>query len=37
MVPKGSPCKSYRDLAGKTVVVTAGTTNEKAMQALSDK
>jgi glutamate/aspartate transport system substrate-binding protein len=37
MVPKDSAVKSYRDLAGKTVVVTAGTTNEAALQALSDK
>src|SRR5262249_62341433 len=29
--------RSYRDLAGKTVVVTAGTTNEAALRALSDK
>jgi ABC-type amino acid transport substrate-binding protein len=31
LVKRGSPVRSYRDLAGKTVVVTAGTTNEKAM------
>jgi len=37
MVPKASDVKSYRDLAGKTVVVTAGTTNEAAIKALSDK
>jgi glutamate/aspartate transport system substrate-binding protein len=37
MVPRGSAVKSYRDLAGRTVVVTAGTTNEAALQALSDK
>jgi glutamate/aspartate transport system substrate-binding protein len=37
MVPKASPVQSYRDLAGKTVVVTAGTTNEAALKALSDK
>src|SRR5262249_55590867 len=37
MVPKTSDVKSYRDLAGKTVVVTAGTTNEAAIKALSDK
>ena len=37
MVPKDSAVKSYRDLAGKTVVVTAGTTNEAALKALSDK
>jgi glutamate/aspartate transport system substrate-binding protein len=37
MVPKASKAKSYRDLAGKTVVVTAGTTNESALRTLSDK
>jgi glutamate/aspartate transport system substrate-binding protein len=37
MVPKASAAASYRDLAGKTVVVTAGTTNEQALRALSDK
>lgn len=37
MVPKTSAVKSYRDLAGKTVVVTAGTTNEAALRTLSDK
>ena len=37
MVPKASTVQSYRDLAGKTVVVTAGTTNETALKALSDK
>jgi glutamate/aspartate transport system substrate-binding protein len=37
MVPKSSTVKSYRDLTGKTVVVTAGTTNEAALRALSDK
>jgi glutamate/aspartate transport system substrate-binding protein len=37
MVPKASPIKSYRDLAGKTAVVTAGTTNEAALRTLSDK
>ena len=35
LVKKGSPIRSYRDLAGKTVVVTAGTTNEKAMRELA--
>lgn len=34
LVKKGSPIKSFRDLAGKKVVVTAGTTNEKTMRAL---
>src|SRR5262245_9524914 len=37
MVPKASSVKSYRDLAGKTAVVTAGTTNEAALRTLSDK
>jgi glutamate/aspartate transport system substrate-binding protein len=37
MVPKTSRVTSYRDLARKTVVVTAGTTNEAALRALSDK
>ena len=37
MVPAGSAFSSYRDLAGKTAVVTAGTTNEAALRALSDK
>jgi len=37
MVPKSSAVASYRDLAGKTVVVTAGTTNEAALRTLSDK
>jgi ABC-type amino acid transport substrate-binding protein len=37
MVKRGSPITSFRDLAGKKVVVTAGTTNEKAMHALNDK
>jgi glutamate/aspartate transport system substrate-binding protein len=37
MVPKTSAVRSYRDLAGKTAAVTAGTTNEGALRALSDK
>ena len=37
MVPKASKVTSYRDLAGKMVVVTAGTTNETALRTLSDK
>jgi glutamate/aspartate transport system substrate-binding protein len=37
MVPKTSRVRSYRDLAGKTAVVTAGTTNETALRTLSDK
>src|SRR6516165_10170085 len=36
MVMKASKVTSYRDLAGKTVVVTAGTTNEAALRTLSD-
>lgn len=34
LVPKASSIRSYRDLAGKRVVVTAGTTNEKTLQDL---
>ena len=34
MVKKGSPVASFRDLAGRRVAVTAGTTNEKALQDL---
>ena len=37
LVKKSSPIKSFRDLAGKTVVVTAGTTNEKAMQDIKSR
>ena len=37
MVKRGSPIKSFRDLTGKTVVVTAGTTNEKTMRELAQK
>jgi glutamate/aspartate transport system substrate-binding protein len=37
MVPKPSPIGSYRELAGRTAVVTAGTTNEAALRTLSDK
>jgi glutamate/aspartate transport system substrate-binding protein len=37
MVPKASKVTSYRDLGGKTVVVTAGTTNEAALRTLSEK
>jgi glutamate/aspartate transport system substrate-binding protein len=37
MVPKASTIASYRDLSGKTVVVTAGTTNEMALRTLSNK
>ncbi|HSD39540.1 MAG TPA: amino acid ABC transporter substrate-binding protein [Rhodocyclaceae bacterium] len=35
LVKKGSPIRSFRNLAGKTVVVTAGTTNEKTMKDLA--
>ncbi|MGY2051841.1 amino acid ABC transporter substrate-binding protein [Methylobacterium sp. JK268] len=34
LVPRGSTIASYRDLGGKRVVVTAGTTNEGAVRAL---
>jgi glutamate/aspartate transport system substrate-binding protein len=37
LVPRSSRINSYRDLPGKTVVVTAGTTNEAAVRAISDK
>jgi len=37
LVKKGSPVTSFRDLGGKKVVVTAGTTNEKAMRDLAAK
>ena len=37
MVRRGSPFRSYRDFGGKTVVTTAGTTNEAALKALNDK
>ncbi|HST02908.1 MAG TPA: amino acid ABC transporter substrate-binding protein, partial [Usitatibacter sp.] len=37
MVKRGSPIHSFRDLGGKTVVVTSGTTNEKAMRDLAAK
>ena len=37
LVKSGSPIKSFRDLAGKTVAVTAGTTNEKTMRELAVK
>ena len=35
LVKRGSPIRSYRNLAGKTVVVTAGTTNEGAMREIA--
>ena len=37
LVKKSSKIKSYKDLKGKTVVVTQGTTNERIIKALSDK
>ncbi len=37
MVSRESTIRSYKDLPGKTVVVTSGTTNEKAMHALVDR
>ena len=37
MVPKGSAIQTFRDLGGKRVVVTAGTTNDAAMRALSQR
>jgi glutamate/aspartate transport system substrate-binding protein len=35
LVKQGSPIRSYRNLAGKTVVVTSGTTNESAMREIA--
>jgi glutamate/aspartate transport system substrate-binding protein len=37
MVKNGSPINSFRDLAGRSVVVTTGTTNEKTMRELAAK
>jgi glutamate/aspartate transport system substrate-binding protein len=37
LVPRRSGITSYRDLRDKSVVVTSGTTNEAAVQAISDK
>lgn len=37
LVKRGSGVGSYHDLAGKTLAVTAGTTNETAMKLLNDK
>ncbi|WP_432730074.1 amino acid ABC transporter substrate-binding protein [Variovorax sp. W6] len=37
LVKKGSPIKSFRDLANRKVAVTAGTTNEKTLRDLSEK
>ena len=37
LVPRSSKIGSYRDLRDKTIVVTAGTTNEAAVRAISEK
>jgi glutamate/aspartate transport system substrate-binding protein len=37
LVKRASGIASYRDLAGKTLVVTSGTTNDTAMHLLNDK
>src|SRR3954447_14937554 len=37
LVKKGSSIRSFRDLAGKKVAVTAGTTNEKTLRELAAK
>jgi ABC-type amino acid transport substrate-binding protein len=37
LVKRGSPIQSFRELNGKSVVVTAGTTNETAMRRISEK
>ena len=37
LVRRGDKIRSYRDLRDKTVVVTAGTTNEQALKAFNDK
>jgi ABC-type amino acid transport substrate-binding protein len=37
LVPRSSDIASYRDLRDKTVVVTAGTTNEGAVRSISEK
>jgi glutamate/aspartate transport system substrate-binding protein len=37
LAPRGGAIRSFRDLTGKTLVVTSGTTNEAAMRALNDK
>lgn len=37
MVKQGTPIRSFRDLAGKKVAVTAGTTNEKTLHDLNVK
>ncbi|HVY15569.1 MAG TPA: amino acid ABC transporter substrate-binding protein [Rhodopila sp.] len=37
LVPNGSPIRSYRDLSGRTVALTAGTTGETTMRILADR
>lgn len=37
LVKKGSPVKTFRDLAGRKVIVTSGTTNEKTLRELAAK
>ncbi|MEH3087334.1 MAG: amino acid ABC transporter substrate-binding protein [Xylophilus ampelinus] len=37
LVRRGAPVASFRDLAGRAVAVAAGTTNERAMQSLSEQ
>jgi glutamate/aspartate transport system substrate-binding protein len=37
LVRRDSPIQSFRDLAGKTVVVTEGTTNQEAIKGIADK
>lgn len=37
LVRRGSPVRSYRDLGGRKVAVTAGTTNEAAIRALIER
>jgi glutamate/aspartate transport system substrate-binding protein len=37
MVPKGAPWKDFNSLQGKTIAVTAGTTNIAALKKLDDK
>jgi glutamate/aspartate transport system substrate-binding protein len=37
LVKKGSPIRSFRDLGGKRVVVTAGTTNEATMRDIAQR
>jgi glutamate/aspartate transport system substrate-binding protein len=37
MVKRGSGIRSYKDLKGKVVVVTAGTTNEQVMKRLNER